>query len=648
LALIRWMGSQIRLVAYFQNLVLIAAFLGMGLGVALGRERPRLVDYALPALAGLSVLLAFSDGLGLMHARFPDRSVFFWGSDPGEAWVLDPLKFLGSVTLVVGLFWAVAGVFLLASAPIGYLFGQTETLRAYAADLGGSLLGVIAMTALAALGTGPVVWLAFAVLPLLWLSRKPSSLVAAAIVVICGAASVQGAAFSPYNRIDLSPDPFGDGTTTEWRLQVNRDFHQDMLDLSAPTDPIRMGLKEAYELPFRLHAGGRVLVVGAGTGNDVQAALRFGATEVVSVDIDGEILRAGTRLHPENPYGDPRTKKVENDARAYFEQNPDERFDVVRYGLLDSHAMFSAMSSLRLDNYVYTVEGLRSAWEHVKPDGILAVSFCTGGGQWMFERMDGILVQATGLTPHVKVHDGYGPTYIVGRELPLLPESASASSGIRIPTDDWPFLYLKPASVPYTYLFVLAAILATATLAVRRAFGGVAVRESFHLPLFLMGAAFMLLETRMVTSLGLLFGSTWVVNASVFAGILTLVLIATLATARRAPKRVLLWFGPLFLSLVVCYLLGSARLASLPLLGRGLAGGLLFALPVGIAGVVVATLLKQAKNAAGALGSNLLGAVLGGVLEYLSMLLGLEALLLLALTLYLGAFLALRRPGALD
>jgi len=110
----------------------------------------------------------------------------------------------------------------------------------------------------------------------------------------------------------------------------------------------------------------------------------------------------------------------------------------------------------------------------------------------------------------------------------------------------------------------------------------------------------------------------------------------------------LLWFGPLFLSLVVCYLLGSARLASLPLLGRGLAGGLLFALPVGIAGVVVATLLKQAKNAAGALGSNLLGAVLGGVLEYLSMLLGLEALLLLALTLYLGAFLALRRPGALD
>ena len=95
----------------------------------------------------------------------------------------------------------------------------------------------------------------------------------------------------------------------------------------------------------------------------------------------------------------------------------------------------------------------------------------------MFERMDGILVQATGLTPHVKVHDGYGPTYIVGRELPLLPESASASSGVRIPTDDWPFLYLKPASVPYTYLFVLAAILATATLAVRRAFGGVAVRD---------------------------------------------------------------------------------------------------------------------------------------------------------------------------
>src|SRR5262245_47565327 len=51
LGLIRWISGQIRIVAYFTNLILLAAFLGMGLGVALGRRRTGLVHLALPALA---------------------------------------------------------------------------------------------------------------------------------------------------------------------------------------------------------------------------------------------------------------------------------------------------------------------------------------------------------------------------------------------------------------------------------------------------------------------------------------------------------------------------------------------------------------------------------------------------------------------
>src|ERR1043166_8770936 len=81
LATIRWMSGQILVAAYFQNFVLIAAFLGMGLGVALGRKHPMAFHKLLPALVVLSVVLTFSEELGLMHLRFPDLTFWLWGSE---------------------------------------------------------------------------------------------------------------------------------------------------------------------------------------------------------------------------------------------------------------------------------------------------------------------------------------------------------------------------------------------------------------------------------------------------------------------------------------------------------------------------------------------------------------------------------------
>ncbi|MFQ3581698.1 MAG: hypothetical protein SNJ49_07325, partial [Chloracidobacterium sp.] len=80
-----------------------------------------------------------------------------------------------------------------------------------------------------------------------------------------------------------------------------------------------------------------------------------------------------------------------------------------------------------------------------------------------------------------------------------------------------------------------------------------------------------------------------------------------------------------------------------PLVTRGILGGCLFALPVFFAGVVVSNLLKQTSQASAALGSNILGAVVGGCLEYLSMYAGLGKMTLLALALYLAAYLMIIR-----
>jgi hypothetical protein len=81
LATIRWMSGQIRIFAYFNNLVLIATFLGMGLGVAIGRRRPELFHRVFPALFVLVVspsrMSAFTSGV---RTRWPA-----WGALPSTS-----------------------------------------------------------------------------------------------------------------------------------------------------------------------------------------------------------------------------------------------------------------------------------------------------------------------------------------------------------------------------------------------------------------------------------------------------------------------------------------------------------------------------------------------------------------------------------
>src|SRR5437773_9869374 len=150
------MSQQVRLFAYLNNIVLISAFLGLGLGVGLARRFPRLIDAALPLLALLAAVLAFSRALGLMDMSFPDRAIALWGADGLRA----DERFAQTLFCIVALLAVVAAIFAAIGARVGALFETLPALRAYGADLLGSLLGVIAVTALAALNTSPPWWLA--------------------------------------------------------------------------------------------------------------------------------------------------------------------------------------------------------------------------------------------------------------------------------------------------------------------------------------------------------------------------------------------------------------------------------------------------------------------------------------------------------
>jgi hypothetical protein len=662
LAIIRWTSSQVRIFAYFNNVVLIGAFFGMGVGVALGKRFPGLVHLAFSALLVLALPLAFADKLNLVHMPFPDNSIMLWG---GEVVPSDFTIFSTHLAIFLGLYCVIIFIFVCCGAPLGYLFSRLPVLKAYSADLTGSLLGVLLFTMVAWCNAGPAIWLALACVPFIALVRTRSSLLLSALIVALGLYSVQGARFSPYNRIVLS----NDASLLFQSLQVNRDFHQYLHNLSDSrladprlTEEERRFLRQfrnLYDLPFQVNQHkGSALIVGGGTGNDVQAALRNGYSQVTSVDIDGMIIDIGRARHPEQPYSDPRVIAVVDDARAFFDKNRDKKYDVVCYGLLDSHAMVSAMSTLRLDNYVYTEEGIRAAWNRVASGGHLSLAFSCVGGQWFFDRLYWTITKATGREPYA----AYSPlhftsTFIVPRDGAQIDVTVLGSSpratpestmdGSTTTSDDWPFLYIRPGVFPWGYATMLGFILTLAAVVVRPVFGIGKGGTVFDWPIFLMGAAFMLIEARGITSMSLLFGSTWIVNAAIFSGILLMVLLANALVMRTGWANPFPWFVALFLAVALLSFFPVGWLQTLPLLAKGILAGLITGLPVGLAGIIVPMLLSRAANSAASLGANLLGAVLGGCLEYYSMLGGLRSTALMALVLYLLAFMLLRKQEAL-
>jgi len=276
-------------------------------------------------------------------------------------------------------------------------------------------------------------------------------------------------------------------------------------------------------------------------------------------------------------------------------------------------------------------------------------------GDWFFNRMYWTIARATGKVPRAFYSEIHGAvTFIVPRDGVRLDERLmaqrinlmpSATLGdTRTTSDDWPFLYIRPGAFPWGYLVVLAYILALAAATVRPVFGlGSPGSPSFDWPLFFMGAAFLLIETRGVTSTSLLFGSTWVANAAVFSGILIMVLAATLIVRGRGWKNPLPWFAPLLLSVALLWWFPLDWLQTMPLAIRGLLGGLITGMPVGFAGIIVPMLLERSPLPASSLGANLLGAVLGGCLEYYSMLGGLRSTAIMAAILYIVAFAIIRR-----
>lgn len=646
LLLIRWIPANVVYVGFFNNFILLASFFGIGIGILLGQSGGRAL--VPPSLALLGIVAV---------VRFAKIDFIGPGDDPFLGISASP-ELAGSGAVLALLVAATAVTMALLAAPLGPLLRSMPPLRAYAIDIAGSLAGIALFAGLALLRTPPAVW--FEVVAVLLIARaiitRPAiglaSLVSVAamagILVLEGPGRERTDTWSPYYRITLAKSA-GDLSF----LLVNGIPHQAMW----PADDERKEqlYGQLYEwFPGRTFA--RVLIIGAGTGTDTSIALRKGAGRIDAVEIDPAILDLGRELHPDRPYDDGRVAAHVNDGRAFLRTSTD-RFDLIIFAQTDSLSLVTSTSNLRLESFLYTREAFASVREHLTADGIV-VLYNQYRQAYVVDRVARGLELAFGSPPLVSSY-ALGPevnhaVFAAGPGVAALgggppPGSAGgyrqAPADTRVSSDDWPFLYLRDAAIPGQYLLALAAVLLVAGAGTALAAGVTRSASRLSPHFFLLGVAFLLLETRSLVTFSLLFGTTWIVNALVFFAILASVLAAIAVQARfpRLPARPL--YAALFAALALTYLLPPAALLIEPPAARYVLASALAFVPVFLANLVFAHAFRDTRSADVAFASNLLGAMVGGVLEWAALVTGYQALLLVVIALYAAAY-ALRPNSA--
>ena len=269
-----------------------------------------------------------------------------------------------------------------------------------------------------------------------------------------------------------------------------------------------------------------VLIVGAGSGSDVAIALSKGATHIDAVDIDPRIMQIGVERNPDRAYQNPRVTRHVNDGRAFL-TGTDKKYDLILFALPDSLTLVSGASQIRLESFLFTDRAIEEARDHLKPDGAFAM-YNYYREVWLIDRLAGTASDVFDHTPCVDTFAGAQAVVTVALDPANQQcETAYQPSGevIAPATDDRPFLYFKGDGFPSLYLWAIGGILLVSVIALR-ALGGTFRSMRPYADLFFMGAAFLLLETKNVATFAMLFGTTWLVNALVFAGVLVIVLAA--------------------------------------------------------------------------------------------------------------------------
>lgn len=700
LAFIRWLPAQVLYLTFFTNTVLLASFLGLSLGCLAARRK---IDWLRLAPALLVTLIASASAMEWIRLKLQNvidlghnaasPQVVYFGA---ELRVGDVASFVVPIELVAGFFFLLVA---LAMVGPGQLIGRCfaslpNPVAAYTTNIAGSLAGIIAFS-ICSWYLPPVWWFGFAAVGLIYFllpnARRnwlPIALAVVAPLLLIpphelGLGIIRQLfpteIWSPYYRINYLPNLRS--------IVANLISQQTMISRNDRYPP--------YAIPYLLNRDSGqpqfhdILIIGAGSGNDVSRAIQWGASDVHidAVEIDPVIQGLGQRDHPDRPYQDPRVSVHIGDGRNFL-RSTERKYDLIVFALVDSLVLHSSVSNLRLESYVFTRESLEDVRRRLKPDGLFVMYNYFRQG-WIVSRLDQTATDAFGRSPIVLTlpyHDRVpadskadaftmlfeGPraeaidsvfkargTYFLSpdevpspsspdgftvtstpRFLKFSPASVEIPANLRDAEDAWPFLYLRNPMIPTLSWrgMIVIAIVATVMLWLFGRHSDLLVFKALNARMFFLGAGFMLLETKGIVHMALIFGGTWIVNTVVFSAILIMILCANL-WAERWKSGNTSWFYIALLALLAANVAVPLNaFLGQPGFVQGIAGGLLVFSPIFCAGVVFARTIARASEPDQALAWNIAGAIFGGLTETLSLLIGFKWLMAVAAILYAASW----------
>ena len=661
LSIIRIHSSYFQLFAYFKNLSLLSCFLGLGIGYSFSKIRLFSLNWTFPIIA-LQVSFMF---------LLKETPVTLFFQNPiSEIWNMGQSIAVGYLHIIL-IYFFIAIIFLLnavAFVPLGHLVARLmmncNTLKAYSYDLIGAISGIILFTILSFLWTGPIVWLLISFAALIFFQLKLRlnvkfnclSLVVLILSLNTFLDPDKMDLHSPYQNVSLK---FNNVSHAPVTVKSNNLWLQTPINLS---DKFHQKLNTTwhkfYIIPYvsTKKKFDDILIVGSGTGNDVATALRNSKANIDAVEIDPLVADIGVRLHPEKPYSNKRVNLVINDARNFIKET-EKKYDMILYSLLDSHANLSSKGGVRLDSYVYTVESFFEANKKLKDDGIIFLSFALSTeemGNKIYKMLkmnfnnEPTILRPNYMGKNEDFVEGFYLFAVSNKEHLLdLSETNYVETNIfknkkfydevDVSTDDWPFFYMSYRIYPTSYAVLISVIFILSFIFLKKLTK--MNYNKFSFTCFFLGVGFMLMETKGITELAKIYGSTWVVVSVVITAILTMAYLANLMIIKNVKISVNKIYFFLIFSLFLTYIISYVNFYNYPTIYLKFIIPFVLTFPVFFSGLAFSKELLSYGSTANALSCNILGALVGGLLEYNSMFFGFKFLYILAIIFYFLAYL---------
>jgi SAM-dependent methyltransferase len=661
LMIIRLHSTYFQLFSFFKNISLLSCLLGLGIGYLFGHKKINSLKWVFPLLALQIILMYLIKNTPLtILLQNPVAEQWAMGQDKAQT----IFQFLIIYSFVIIIFLSNAVIFIPLGHLVSRLMHAQNKLQSYSWNLIGSLSGIIMFSFMSFIWSPPSLWILVGFFIFVIFIQKTlieifipfvSTLIILFIILIPKDLSKQEI-YSPYQIVSLQHNYSPLSPTID--VMVSNTWYQTPYDVTGKTKYSPAPLAANYKAPYSIRSKipKNILIVGSGTGNDTAYALEKGVYSIDAVEIDPVIIHIGKKYHPQRPYQSKKVNVIQNDARNFI-QHTKKIYDLIVYGMLDSHSSLSGRGGIRLDSYVYTVESFKEAKKILSDDGYLSLSFNLSEAA-LGLKIYAMLTEAfDGKEPLVIAHykqdtDKFRMqpyAFIIGKNIDKNFKiensdiqqvsffgNKSDLSKIDISTDNWPFFYMPQKIWPKSYIFIIFLIFLSSFFLLHRT--SVVDRHNFSPVCFFLGAGFMMVETKGITELALVYGSTWFVVSIVIAFVLVMAYLANLLVINNIKIKLWLIYTFILFTIFLGYLFTYIDHGTLSPIIQKILTPTMLTLPMFFSGLAFSKQLSTEKTISIALSSNILGAIFGGLLEYNAMYFGYRSLYVLGFGMYLSAF----------